>query len=234
MTVDMKININLLRILLLLLLFFAVWPASALSLTSPQNQQVDDERDPPILGGPEGPNPLPPKPPPQPPKPPPKQDICKIVPTNYCFVLPKTYDTDQLLRRKYILCCYCPGKFIHNKEREFMDLVAQDIRELLDRKYTFSGTFKITGYADGLRNNDNSLLEKIGENCKGNKPVKGNDEALAQMRACIFEKQIRDEFIDISIPDIVLDKVDIPDGGDSGDKFRRIEIEIGFINDKGY
>jgi hypothetical protein len=214
-------------------LFIDIVVATTSYPQSSQDQEIEDSRIPPMPVEPPEPN-TPPKLPFKPPPLPPKLEICETVPTEYCFIIPDSYEGNQILLRRYVLSCYCPGNFINNKENEFMNLISKDVRELLSRGYTFSGIFKITGYADGLINRDYSLPDKICIYCKENKPVKNNDEALAHIRSCIFEKKIRKEFVEIGVTDIILENVDVPDGGVSGNKMRKVEIEIGFINKDGY
>jgi hypothetical protein len=132
---------------------------------------------------------------------------------------------------------YNPSEFRNSKSILFCNMVVDDIDNIMNRNDKII-SINIKGYADGLVNpgltfSNENLCNECSKYIDLSKKI--DDEHLAILRACEIEGQLRgllankSYFIYVSLTNSYFD---IPDGGLSGNEYRKVEVQITYLNRK--
>lgn len=125
------------------------------------------------------------------------------------------------------------GQPLHRSSLQFCHDVASEIKNLLASGRDIQ-RIVVTGYADGIPNRGLDLhIRDFPVSCQKGFSLPVDDPELARLRACIILERLTEMLSKPVAAGIAWEKseYDEPDGGDRGNVFRKVKIEV-FLRSK--
>lgn len=149
---------------------------------------------------------------------------------------PQGMNNIQEGKKTLILPGFGPGDFEHPDLLEFCDDIISTTKSISDKDQSVIRVL-LTGYADGLVNKTFISSDDLPEECSKYSEFRNGqqDIQLATIRACLVEAMLKELSTDNSFftyVDLTKTIIDVPDGGDTGSVYRKVEATIEYLNNK--